>query len=72
MFLLTYIHTYVCTYNLISISVANTANQFETIDNTGLNDLLNMDAVDDDETTDGEDNYSEEICGLTGKFSIYQ
>ena len=33
----------------------------------GLTDLLNTDAFDDDETTDGEDNYLEEICGLTGK-----
>ena len=31
-----------------------------------------MDAVDDDEMTDSEDNYSQEICGLTGKFCIYQ
>ena len=45
----------------------NTTNPFETIDNTGLTDLLNTNAFDDDETTDGEDNYSEEICGLTGK-----
>ena len=44
-----------------------TTNPFETIDNTGLTDLLNTDEFSDDQMTDGEDNYSEEICGLTGK-----